>query len=362
MVIDAALYSVMAPLLSHYRHELGLSKAQSGVLVGSFALGTLVSSLPAAALATKINVKRTLVIGLILMSVASVAVGAAHSVVFLDLARFAQGTAGGVIWSASLAWVSALAPEGRRGAVLGRITGIAIAGSLLGPPAGALAATTSPRALFDAIPVIGVILLLLVSRLPAQPAVASRRPWAILRSSSRRGAALGLWLIFAPSLALGLLNVLGPLRLNHLGAGAASIAATFVLAAIAQSVVNVSTGVLTDRVGLRAVVSIALPALGATLLLLVAPRRPIVLAAVVLLVAGIGGAFWAPALVLLSASMKEAGIADSYAFALYNIAWAAGQGLGASGGGTLAQLTADVVPCSVLSLALVSTLAVVSRE
>jgi predicted MFS family arabinose efflux permease len=259
MVVETTLYSIMAPLLPHYKHDLGLTKAQAGTLAASYAVGTLIASLPGAALATRINLKGTLTVGLVLMAASSVIVGLAHHVVVLDCARFAQGAAGGVIWSASLAWVSGLAPPDRRGAVLGSLTGIAIGGSLLGPPAGALAVATSPTVVFSAIALISLLLFIPIIRLPSHPAVSSNKPWRLFRSASRNSATLALWLIFAPAMALGLLAVLGPLRLSSFGAGATGIAAIFVIAALAEAFANPVAGRISDRRGLKAVSLVVLP-------------------------------------------------------------------------------------------------------
>jgi len=361
MVLDASLFSIMAPLLSHYRHALDLSKAQAGILVASYGLGTVVASIPAAALASRIDVKRTIVVGLALMAVSSVVVGLAKEVLPLDVGRFAQGAAGGVIWSAGLAWVSGLAPPDRRGAVLGSLTGVAIAGSLLGPPAGALAVATSPLLVFGAIPILNLILFSFVIRLPAHPVPASTGPWTLLSAPSRGSAVGALWLVFAPAMALGLLGILGPLTLNHLGAGAGVVAVTFVLAALGESSVNPLAGRFFDRRGLRAVTRLALPVEAALLLLLVVPHQAALVAIIVVLAIATTGAFWAPSAVLLTASTTQAGIADVYAFALFNIAWAAGQSAGASGGGGLAQVTSNAVPCGLLSLVLLGTIAVAYR-
>lgn len=361
MVIDAMLFSIMAPLLPYYKQTFGMSKAQAGTLAASYGVGTLIASLPAAALAVRINVKRTLSVGLALMAGASVSVGLAQNAVLLEAARFAQGAAGGVIWSASLAWVSELAPPDRRGAVLGSLTGIAIAGSLLGPPAGALAVATSPADVFSAIPVISLVLFLLLLGLPSHPAVSSTPPWKLLGSATRGSSAFALWLIFVPAMALGLLAVLGPLRLRALGAGAGVIAAIFVVAAIAESCVNPLAGQLSDRRGLKAVSLVGLPAEAGLLMLLVVPDRTAALAIIIVASVAMVGMFWAPAAVLLSATAKKVGVSDVYAFALFNVAWAAGQSVGASASGALAQITSDIVPCLLLAFALLSTLPFVSR-
>jgi MFS family permease len=162
-------------------------------------------------------------------------------------------------------------------------------------------------------------------------------------------------------MAFGLLAVLGPLRLSALGADATFVAAVFVVAAVAESSVNPLAGHLSDRRGLRAVTIVALPAEAGLLMLLVVPHQSLVLGIVLVVTIGMFGAFWAPAAVLLSAATQRAGISDTYAFALYGVAWAAGQSVGASGGAGLAQLASDLVPCVVLGLALLSTMPLVSR-
>jgi predicted MFS family arabinose efflux permease len=362
MVVEASLYSVMAPLIPHYKHELGLTKSQAGVLVGSYALGTLISSLPAAVVATRVGVKRTLLFGLLLLSVSSVLFGIAQSVPLLVATRFLQGAAGGVIWSAGLTWVSALAPAASRGSVLGSLTGVAVAGTLLGPPAGALAAATSPEVVFGAIPVFGLVLIVLVAHLPLRPAEPSAPPWRVLGRATRATAGIAFWLVFAPAMALGLLGVLGPLRLSHAGAGIGIIAAAFVVAALAEAVANPIAGHLADRFGMPAVTVVALPTEALFLVLLAVSERVFPLALAVVACIALAGAFWAPAAVVLSAATSRAGVSDAYAFALYNVAWAAGQGTGSAGGGAIAQLTSDAVPCLLLGLALLSTIALVVRN
>ena len=54
-------------------------------------------------------------------------------------------------------------------------------------------------------------------------------------------------------------------------------------------------------------------------------------------------AFWTPAMALLSDEVERARVPQSYAFAFTNIAWSAGQVVGNSGGGALAEATADWV-------------------
>ena len=59
----------------------------------------------------------------------------------------------------------------------------------------------------------------------------------------------GLALVTVPGLLFGTLCVLGPLRLDELGAGAAAIGATWLLAAGLESLVSPLAGRFSDRRG-----------------------------------------------------------------------------------------------------------------
>lgn len=60
--------------------------------------------------------------------------------------------------------------------------------------------------------------------------------------------------------------------------------------------------------------------------------------------------FWAPAFALLSDAGEAVGLDHGYAFALTNLAWAAGQVLGGAAGGSVAERAGDAVPYAALAL------------
>src|SRR5262245_22333441 len=90
---DVAFFSAIAPLLPDYVDELGLSKAQAGILSASYAAGTLAASLPAGFIASRVGPRRTVISGLLTLGVTSVVFGFANQIYLLDAARFAQGVA-----------------------------------------------------------------------------------------------------------------------------------------------------------------------------------------------------------------------------------------------------------------------------
>ena len=56
------------------------------------------------------------------------------------------------------------------------------------------------------------------------------------------------------------------------------------------------------------------------------------------------GLLWAPAMAIMSDRAEQRGMDVAFAFALGNLAWGSGSAAGGSGGGALAELTADAVP------------------
>src|SRR6195952_1169684 len=95
---DVAFFAAIAPLLPGYVDELGLSKAQAGVLSASYAAGTLVAALPAGYVAGRIGPRRTVIVGLAFIGAASVVFGVVDNFPALVAARLLQGAAGALVW------------------------------------------------------------------------------------------------------------------------------------------------------------------------------------------------------------------------------------------------------------------------
>jgi hypothetical protein len=67
------------------------------------------------------------------------------------------------------------------------------------------------------------------------------------------------------------------------------------------------------------------------------------LSLVVIGVSGLLGVLWVPAMGLLTGGAETIGLDHGFAFAYFNLAWAAGFSLGAFAGGSLAEVTSDGV-------------------
>ena len=340
--LDVVFYAAITPLLPAYVDDLGLSKTAAGVLSASYAAGTLIASLPAGFMAARLGPRRTLLAGLVLLGVASLAFGFAHHIVLLDLARFVQGAAGALAWSGAITWLMVTTAESRRGAVIGDVLAIAIAGTLLGPAVGVLAHSIGTKPVFSSVVVVAAVLSVLALRLPI-PGQGDRVGVRETAHAIRRRPVLqATGLVMAPSVFFGVIAVLVPLRINSLGGGAGVVAAGFMAGAAFEAVLSAWVGRVSDRVGRLRPYVIGLAVLPASHAL------GVVVTLLVVMSVGAGLCF-TPALALLSDAAEASGLHQGLAAGLINVAWAAGQVLGSVGAGATASAAGDALPCLVVA-------------
>jgi MFS family permease len=354
---DTVFYAAVVPLLPTLTRELRLTKASAGVLTAAYAAGTLVGSLPGGMLAERAGPRVTLFTGLTLMGGSSLAFGLLDNVALLDAARFIQGVGGACTWAGSMVWLIVESPADRRGSAIGGALAAGIGGALFGPVVGTLAHGLGRAPVFSAVVVVAAALAIAVAILPRPtvPAVDPERArlWRQLRQPA---IVLGMWLVVLPALASGAMNVLAPLRLGRLGAGAAGIGATFLIAAGVEAVISPVVGRLSDRRGRMLPLRMGLASAAVALLFFTVPQTALLLAVVIVLETVALGTFWAPAMAMLSDAADSHGMSQAYALALVNFAWAAGQIAGAGGGGSLAKAAGDAVPFAIAAFLCALTL------
>jgi predicted MFS family arabinose efflux permease len=358
---DTAFYAAITPLLPHFEDEFGLSKSAAGVLVAAYPAGTLVGAVPGGYLAARAGVRATVLVGLAMMIVSSIAFAFADSIAVLDSARFVQGVGGAASWAGAMAWVAGAAPRDRRGELIGTTMGAAVAGALAGPAVGTLADAVGITPTFSGVAVVGTLLAAWALRTPPAAPEGTSTPRELVAALRDGRVAGGIWLIAVPGLLFGTIGVLAPLRLDDLGVGAAAIGAAWLGAALLESGVSPVVGRVSDRRGRLYPCLIGL-SIGAGLMLLFPwPNAAWQLIALVILAAPAVGMLWAPSMALLSDGAEALGIAQGLAFALSNLGWSIGQTAGAAASARLAEATSDAVPYLLLSGVCGVTIAILAR-
>ncbi len=352
---DVAFFAAIAPLLPEYVDELGLSKAQAGVLSASYAAGTLIAALPAGFVASRVGPRRSVICGLLLLGVSSLVFGIVDEIDLLDAARFTQGVAGALIWAGALTWLITSSPEESRGRVIGTALGTAVAGALLGPVLGALAASIGTELVFGSVLIVTFALAYAASRLPearAPERQSAREVVSTLLSKPILDAAV---FVAVPSVMFGAIEVLVPLRIDSLGGGHGVIAAGFIAGAALEAVLAPIAGRASDRIGRRTPYVAGLT-ICAVAMIGVALTQTLggVLAALIVTSLGAGLCF-APALTLLSDVAESSRLHQGFAAGLSNMAWASGQVVGGVGGGVVASLTGNALPSIAIALLLLVT-------
>ena len=363
ILVDTMFYSAITPLLPQYADDLGLSKTAAGVLSASYAAGTLLAALPSGFLAAKIGFRSTMLAGLALLGVSSVAFAFAEDVVVLDLARFAEGVGGACAWTGGLAWLLAAAPADRRGEVIGGALAAAIFGILLGPVIGSVATLTGPEVVFSSVAVIASGLAIWVWTTPGITPGGVPSVRRVAAAVATAPILFAFWLVVLPSVLSGLFDVLIPLRMDDLGASGIAVGAAFFVAAGIEAFTAPAIGRASDRRGRMIPIRAGLLASPIAALLLPLPESLVLLAVGLVIVVLAMSLIWTPAMALLSDNAEAAGLDLAFASALVSLAWAGGQVLGSSAFVGLADASTDAVAYALVAgLFLVTLAALLGRR
>jgi predicted MFS family arabinose efflux permease len=340
VAVDAMLFTALAPLVPGYAAEFGLTKAGAGLLVSAFGAGALAGGLASGAAASRWGPKPMVVCGLCILAVASLAFAFAGDPWTLGASRFVQGIASTTTWAGALAWVTVRAPASRRGEIIGLVFGIAVAGAVAGPMFGAVARAAGIRVSFATVGAAALVMAGVAAASQAGPRE-EHNPGSLGRALRDPRYVGALWLNTLPATLFGVASVLVPLHLAGKGFSTLEISAVFFGAGLLEVVLNPLLGRASDRRGPRPLIraGLAASALMAAVLSVADPAAAMVAAYVVAVLAF--GSFYTPGMALGSARAARAGLTQGIAFGTMNTAWAAGQLVGPTGGGRLADAGGD---------------------
>ena len=358
--VDTMLFAALTPLLGHFEHELHLSSATAGVLVAAYAAGALIGGLPGGVAAARMGPRRAVLTGLALMATASLGFAFSNDLGQLIATRLLQGIGSAFTWAGAFSWLIAATPRERRGTVIGTAMGAAVFGALFGPVVGALAAEVGRAAVFSGVSALAGVLaamtLTIPSRAPERPSLSALRRAG--RDSSFRG---GLGLLALGSLLAGVLSVLAPLHLAHVGWGPSAIGAVWLIAAAIEAVESPLIGRVSDRRGIRIPVLYGLGVGGIISLVLTIELGAVLYSAMIIAASAAFGALFTPAFALIADGADHSGLAQGMAFGMMNAAWALGAMAGPAGAGVLAQATGEEFPFFLAAFACLATVAMLLR-
>jgi MFS family permease len=339
--LETIFFSALAPLLPFYEEELGISKQAAGILTAIYAAGAIAGAVPGGALAARIGVKPVALLGLAVMIVTSVGFGFADSVLTLNAARFGQGVGSALAWTGALAWLVSSAPRDRRGELIGIAMGSAVAGALVGPLLGLAATKLGPEPTFTAVAAVDVGLLVWAAFMPAAPPREPQRLREVRRAVRQPLIVQGFWFVTLAAVLLGIISVLGPLRLDELGWSAVAISIAFFVAAGVEAALAPVQGRWSDRRGAWAPIRVGLAGSIVASLALILVDAPWGYILLVVAASIAYGFFWVPGTAMLSEGAERTGLELAFGAMLMNLAWAPGNVVGAAAGGALAESAGD---------------------
>lgn len=341
--VDALLFTALTPLVPKYADDYDLSKVGAGLLVGAYGAGAIFGGVPGGLASARWGPKRTVVVSLILLAVASFAFASAESALGLGVARFVQGIGSTATWAGALTWISMEAPRERRGEAIGTAFGVAIFGAILGPVFGGVADVIGIGLSFA---LVGVVTLAFAGL--AALGRTSRRETITFDGLTRALADSrfvgGLWLNMLPAILFGVLLVLTPLALDDAGWGAFAIALVFFGAGLVEVVLNPVLGRFSDRVGRLVPIRASLLASSVVAAALAAASGAVAIAVLVCCASISFGSLYTPSMSLASHRAEAVGLAQGLAFGVVNTAWAFGELVGPTLGGALATVAGDPAP------------------
>jgi len=206
-VLDAAAYSVIAPVAPTLAAQTGAGPGLIGLLVATFPAGIVIGFALAGSAIRRGRYSTLLLLSLGLLAAGSLSFAASSSLPGYFVARFVMGLGSGGLWM-GVTFSTLQRWPGQEYLCMSRIFAAYSVGGLLGPAIGALGGVREPFLVYLAL--VGLAAVLVVAMPPSRrhPAFGSDR--SALRSPAFRVASAGI--LFAV-LALGIVEGVLPLHL-----------------------------------------------------------------------------------------------------------------------------------------------------
>lgn len=334
IAIDTVLFTMVVPALPEFADRFGFGESVAALIFATFPLGQLLAALAAAGLVERLGRRPVMMIAAAMLAVATLAFSLATGTELLALARFAQGVAAGLVWTAGIAAISDSFPIDELGFRIGLAETAGGALGLLGPVIGGALVdafgTDATFALAAVLPALGLIPVLFMPETRRGPADAPALLPALRRLSAEPKARVAFASLGGVAAVLALVEPLLPLDLDdRLGLSSLAIGLVFGAGLLAYFALVPVAGRWSDRRGRR------LPLiLGGILIAAGLPFLAMGTAVTVALAFAVVGAGMAalgtPSGPLMVEAVDEAGMAGRYGLsaAMLTVVFALGYALG----------------------------------
>ncbi len=268
-IANVALPALAADLLAPF------AEVQQVVVVYLVALTALVAH--AGRLGDRVGRGRVLRLGIALFTLASTLCALAPSLAALVAARALQGAGAALMTALAVALASEVVPAARTGRALGLLGATSAAGTALGPVLGGLLLSlTNWRGLFVALAPLGLVTLVLASRLLPADSTPRRSPSlsasSLLRDRPFAGAVIANGLVSA--VMMGTLVVTPFYLARVIGLSAAAAGLVLSIGPTIAALTGIPAGRAVDRLGAEraAAAGLGVAGTGAVLLAFAAPH------------------------------------------------------------------------------------------
>jgi MFS family permease len=249
--------SIISPVLPQYALSFSIPVALIGWAISAFALARMFMDIPAGFLADRFGRKESMMVGLILIVLSSVAAGLANSYHWLILARIVEGIGSALYITAATTWVAQVSAGGSRGRYMSLYSGLIFAGTSFGPTIGGFSAVhfgiRAPFFIYAAFALLGLLATVPLK----EPARALPEAHSEVRLKDVPGVLLnGPFLLVNCSvlalffLRVGVRSTLLPLYASlNLGMSEDKIGVVLTVAAVVTSLLAFPSGWLSDKIG-----------------------------------------------------------------------------------------------------------------
>ena len=252
--------SMVAPILPAYAESFQVSYTLVGFVISSFAITRMAFDMPAGLLSRRLDKKKIMIAGLLLLSISSILAGFAPNYITLIIARMIEGAGSALYVTTATVYLAQISGQEKRGQWMSLYMGMLLLGAIFGPTFGGIIADTYDiRAPFFAYAIItglAVIPTLALPKLANSGNVSSPLELRVILRDMRQVLShpsflLVSFVVFTMFfLRTGVRTTLVPLfAANNLGLNSIAIGLVLTIAGITTAITIVPMGGISDRIG-----------------------------------------------------------------------------------------------------------------